>query len=348
MEFCSDGTLVAWGLGLGATLGNGSTASSRVPVLVNSTGVLAGKSVVSVAAYASCSVALCADGSLATWGSNGYGELGSGSTAFNSSVPVTVSMQPLGSGERFLFLGTGQGCSHVLTAATSSFSNTKLTGLTIGGVTLSPAFSPTVNVYTGTLNASSQSVTVRPAPAGSWVGVVVNGIPVAPGAASAPIPLALGLNTLTVSVTAQDRSVGTYLVSVNNVPYETWKNLSFPNVADRTNPQVSGWSASPAGDGISNLTKYGLGLNPFTQSHSSMPTVLSEGEFLAFTFRRNKLASDLTFVAEACDDPSQKWTELHTVPVIEDMGDYWLVKVRDSELKGNHPKRFMRLRIGAP
>jgi alpha-tubulin suppressor-like RCC1 family protein len=46
--------------------------------------------VVAVAAGIHHSLALCSDGRVAAWGSNGYGELGNNSTT-SSSVPVEVT-----------------------------------------------------------------------------------------------------------------------------------------------------------------------------------------------------------------------------------------------------------------
>ena len=90
LALCSDGTLVAWGQNSSGHLGNGSTEDSWVPALVTQTGVLAGKSVVAVAAGQSHSLALCSDGTVAAWGDNSSGQLGNNSTT-QSSVPVLVT-----------------------------------------------------------------------------------------------------------------------------------------------------------------------------------------------------------------------------------------------------------------
>ena len=73
---CSDGTVVTWGHNLFGQLGNNSTTLSTVPVLVNAaSGVstLYGKTVVAIAAGWNMCMALCSDGSLASWGGNVYG-----------------------------------------------------------------------------------------------------------------------------------------------------------------------------------------------------------------------------------------------------------------------------------
>ena len=92
-------------------LGDGSTTNSKVPVLVNRTGVLAGKTVIAVAAGTSHSLALCADGTLAAWGYNYNGQLGNGSTT-NSSVPVLVDRTGVLAGKTVVAIAAGD--SHSL------------------------------------------------------------------------------------------------------------------------------------------------------------------------------------------------------------------------------------------
>ncbi len=89
MALCSDGTVATWGVNSYGVLGDGGTVSSPVPVAVNSRGALGGKSVIAVAAGAFHSLALCSDGTLAAWGSNGNGRLGDNSTS-DSHTPVAV------------------------------------------------------------------------------------------------------------------------------------------------------------------------------------------------------------------------------------------------------------------
>ncbi len=106
LALCSDGTLAAWGSNYYGQLGDGTTTQSNVPVAVTQTGVLAGKAVVSVAAGYFHSLALCADGSLAAWGYNGYGQLGDGSTS-NSSVPIFVTQTGVLNGKTVVAMTAG-------------------------------------------------------------------------------------------------------------------------------------------------------------------------------------------------------------------------------------------------
>lgn len=90
LVLCADGTLAAWGNNLKGQLGNNSTERSLVPVeIVREGGVLVGKSVVAISAGGNFNVALCADGTLAAWGENDFGQLGNNRT-MDSLVPVPV------------------------------------------------------------------------------------------------------------------------------------------------------------------------------------------------------------------------------------------------------------------
>ena len=110
---CSDGTLVSWGNGDSGRLGNGNTSGSPTPVNVTMAGVLAGRNVMVVGAGSDYSLALCADGTLASWGSNGSGRLGNGSTVA-SNVPILVSQSGLNPGEVLTVVASGPGAGHSL------------------------------------------------------------------------------------------------------------------------------------------------------------------------------------------------------------------------------------------
>jgi alpha-tubulin suppressor-like RCC1 family protein len=95
---CSDGTLAAWGYNGNGELGNGGTGFSPLPVAVDTTGVLTGKTIAAVFAGSFHNFALCTDGTLAGWGYNGYGQLGDNSVN-SRSVPVLVNVSGVLSGK---------------------------------------------------------------------------------------------------------------------------------------------------------------------------------------------------------------------------------------------------------
>jgi alpha-tubulin suppressor-like RCC1 family protein len=137
LALCSDGTLAAWGYNANGQLGNNGTATGLVPVAVVQTGVLAGRTVVGIAAGGAHSLALGADGTIAAWGKGYSGELGNNSLA-QSTVPVWVDTRDLGTGERFVAASAGADHSLALVASPPPPVATTLaaTGIVDTGATL--------------------------------------------------------------------------------------------------------------------------------------------------------------------------------------------------------------------
>ncbi|MEI6607024.1 MAG: cadherin-like beta sandwich domain-containing protein, partial [Verrucomicrobiota bacterium] len=106
LALCSDGTLAAWGWNNFGQLGNNGTTNSLVPIAIGSDGVLSGKAVVAIAAGAAHSLALCADGTLAAWGFNDYGQLGDG-TVNQSNVPLAITASGILSGKTVTSIAAG-------------------------------------------------------------------------------------------------------------------------------------------------------------------------------------------------------------------------------------------------
>jgi alpha-tubulin suppressor-like RCC1 family protein len=86
LALLADGTVMAWGLNGSGQLGNGSYTTSPTPVAVGSLGGVA----TAIAAGAYHGAALLSDGTVKTWGNNGAGQLGIGTTIGNP-LPQTVS-----------------------------------------------------------------------------------------------------------------------------------------------------------------------------------------------------------------------------------------------------------------
>lgn len=223
LALCSDGTLAAWGSNFYGQLGNNSTTNSSVPVLVTQSGVLAGKTVVSVAAGNGHSLVLCSDGTVAAWGNNNSGQLGNSSTAW-SSVPVLVNQTGVLAGKTVVSVAPG--AYHSLALAAVQNSN-DLANLTVSFGDLNPLFDPEINSYSASVLFATSSITMLPTAAANSATIDVNGVAVSSGSLSQEIPLAVGPNTITVVVTAPD-GVGTktYSVSVTRQPASSIATLS--------------------------------------------------------------------------------------------------------------------------
>ena len=79
-----------WGSNNNGQLGNGSTTSSRVPVAVNMSGVLAGKTIKQISVEFSTNCVVASDNKTYCWGGNSNGQLGNDSLT-NSNIPVAVN-----------------------------------------------------------------------------------------------------------------------------------------------------------------------------------------------------------------------------------------------------------------
>lgn len=122
MHACAvaSGKVYCWGSNSGnssvyGALGNNSSAqSSRVPVAVNTSGVLSGKAIVSVTTGTYHSCAMTSDAKIACWGYNAWGQLGNNSTT-NSRIPVWIYQNGEIAGETAVDLGGGvnRGCAVV-------------------------------------------------------------------------------------------------------------------------------------------------------------------------------------------------------------------------------------------
>lgn len=87
----ASGDYYDWGLGTGGQLGNGTTTDSSTPVHVSLPAPVAQVSLGGSLADNGQTIAILTDGSVWTWGTGQFGQLGDGSTA-GSSTPVQVTV----------------------------------------------------------------------------------------------------------------------------------------------------------------------------------------------------------------------------------------------------------------
>ncbi|OQB97264.1 MAG: Regulator of chromosome condensation (RCC1) repeat protein [Verrucomicrobia bacterium ADurb.Bin122] len=118
LALCSDGQVYAWGSNINGQLGDTTTTNSSRPVAVNTSGALAGKTVVAVSIGGAHSLALCSDGTVAAWGYNWDGQLGNGTTGYSTGTPMSVNTGTGALWGRTVYAlgsdGVGGGCSLAL------------------------------------------------------------------------------------------------------------------------------------------------------------------------------------------------------------------------------------------
>jgi alpha-tubulin suppressor-like RCC1 family protein len=155
LALTSAGQVLAWGGNSAGQLGNGSTASSDVPVNVS---LPSGTHVRQIAAGDEFGLAATTTGSVLAWGDNTWGELGNGTTT-SSDVPVAVSLP---SGTRVGTLAAGQDHALALPApATQVTGISPEDGLPAGGGTLTisgSGFTGATAVRFGTVKAAKFTV----------------------------------------------------------------------------------------------------------------------------------------------------------------------------------------------
>ncbi len=94
-------------------------------------------------------------------------------------------------------------------------SDASLASISLSSGTLSPVFASGVTSYSASVNNLVDSITVTPMSGEANASVTVNGAAVVSGSASDKIALAVGNNTITTVVTAQDgNTVKTYIITV--------------------------------------------------------------------------------------------------------------------------------------
>jgi alpha-tubulin suppressor-like RCC1 family protein len=102
----SDNNAYCWGDDNEGALGNNSSTSSSVPVAVNTSGVLSGKTLTAISSGWDHTCAIASDSNAYCWGYNEGGQLGNNTTT-QSLVPVAVSTSGVLSGKTILSLATG-------------------------------------------------------------------------------------------------------------------------------------------------------------------------------------------------------------------------------------------------
>ena len=210
----ADGSVFAWGYNSSGQVGDGSTTGVMTPVDITAAGVLVGRTVTAVMAGFSHSLALGADGRLAAWGNGDLGQLGNGKHS-GGTVPVFVENGALGSGDRLTTLAPGCAAQHTIALVAAPLSGTAtLATLAVTPGNLAPGFVSDVPAYQARVAHAVTSLTVKPTVAEAHAKVTVNGMTVVSGSDSPSIPRGAGANTITVGVTAQDGTTGTYTLQV--------------------------------------------------------------------------------------------------------------------------------------
>ena len=124
---------------------------------------------------------------------------------------------------------------------------------------------------------------------------------------------------------------------------DQWRHGQF-SASELTNPAISGDTADPDLDGLSNLAEYSLGLSPKSaDAANSLAAQIVNGR-LSLTYPRRKKATDVSVVAEGSHD-LHAWSSGAVEFVSkQDDGDLERITVRLATPPEQAPQGFLRLR----
>jgi len=174
------------------------------------------------------------------------------------------------------------------------------------------------------------------------------------GAEQATVSLAPGV-THTWQVRATDGAGNTTLNSnglstivPGLTPLQAWRQQNFGTTS--AGDPVGGNLAAPRGDGVANLVKYALGLNPAVPATTGLPVGTRGTTYFNLTFTRLRDATDITYRVEATDNLGG-WTEIwnSSAHPYEGIAISTPVTVQDTvPMTSANPGRFLRLKVTTP
>lgn len=143
----------------------------------------------------------------------------------------------------------------------------------------------------------------------------------------------------------------TNTISVTTIsPVDSWRNQYFGS-ADNSGPGAD--TNAPAGDGVSNLMKYALGMDPTVPTTHGLPEMKMTNGRLALTFSRQKSAIDIVYQVQAAGDlfgfsnATVVWSSASNA-YGGGTNSSQAVTVQDAVDAASTNRRFMRLQISRP
>jgi subtilase family serine protease len=164
-----------------------------------------------------------------------------------------------------------------------------------------------------------------------------------------------GTDTVTISAVNASGTGSALLTVLVQTPYAAWQSGVF-TAADLANPAISGDSAAPAGDGIPNLMKYALDINPWTDGVSGLPiesiATTGSGDYLTLTYVQVLSATDITYTVQVSTD-MENWNSGPGYTILpgaasNSNGVTQSVTVQAAASMQSAPVQFIRLQVTRP
>jgi len=170
-----------------------------------------------------------------------------GTTVASGSASTAI---PLSFGDNNFTIVVTDGAvidTYTLTVTRPALTIATLSNLTISTGTFTPAFATGTTSYTELVSNATTSVTVTPTVTDATATVTINGTTVASGSASAALPLIVGDNAITTTVTAQDGvTTDTYTINVVRPP----SGLSLSYAGPQTFTAAQAVTLAPTSSGV--------------------------------------------------------------------------------------------------
>ena len=361
----SDGLLFAWGSRQSGALGNGtnSLVGQPSPVAVDIAGALAGKTVVDISVGDHSTVALTSDGKAFAWGYNFWGGLGDG-TATDQLTPVAVNMPGIDS---FTSISAGFGFMVGLAHPSPAPELDVFEGVGTEGAVRSDNSGIATFTTTSVGSSNDQMFTIRNsgdspltglglsvtgALAGDFSTSTLSSSTLDPGEMAFITvtfsPTTTGTRNATIQIASNDANESPFRIRVSGTGLHTltsWRETYFPGSTSSTGPGAD--TATPQNDGIPNLMKFALGMDP--SKPGTLPVAVDAGgEFLSYTYTPSvqAVAAGIQFRVEFSQDMSEfSWSwEIVNQGVIGSGG----VPVTATVPKPVSGKGFMRLTVTSP
>lgn len=135
-----------------------------------------------------------------------------------------------------------------------------------------------------------------------------------------------------------------YQPSIGFSSYNDWQSYYFSDAGEYSNAAISGPGVDPYNSGITNLMRYGLGMNKFTQGSDQLPYVKDVSGSFQFTFPYDTSKSDLRYLVKGSVDLSNWNYTLFDSNVDNDQPEAGWLTVDGSELPVS-TKKFYKLEL---
>jgi gliding motility-associated-like protein len=157
--------------------------------------------------------------------------------------------------------------TYTITVTRGAASNANLATLTISSGTLSPVFASATSSYAASVSGTTTSITVTPTLSDLNASIKVNGSAVTSGNPSSAQALAVGANTITIVVTAQDgTTTQTYTVTVTRAVSP--QTITFAPLTSIT------YGAADVSPGASSTSSLAI---TYSSSNTAVATITSSG-----------------------------------------------------------------------